>query len=175
MDAKTKQDFLDTLNKVKFEPTPAMQAGIDFENEVEKYTLGDSETKSECVIEFGELLIGSIWQEKVRRELKIGEFDLLLYGRTDAIKRNTVYDVKFTKNYTVGKFESSIQHWLYLYCSRLKEFEYLVSNGKANYVEFYTWSENSLELLSGRIADMLQDIFADKEFKESFIKNWSAK
>lgn len=176
MDTKTERDFLDTLNKVAFEPSPAMQAGIDFEDAIVRYVEDRAdEPSNQAVIEFGLLLEGAVWQERLKRDLKVGDFDILLYGKADAIKLNKIYDIKMTSNYKVGKFKGSIQHLTYMYCMPAKDFEYLVWDGRNTYKESYQWEGNSLEILTSRIAEMLADIFNHDPFKIAFEKNWSAK
>lgn len=175
INSKTKQDFLNTLNKVKEQPSPAMSAGIEFETAVMSYADGFGASNEPCIIEFGELLQGASWQDVVKRPMTISGLDLLLYGKVDAIKKDTVYDIKVTKNYVVGKYEVSIQHLLYMYCSNIGNFEYLIHDGKANYKEHYNWSfGSSYDLLVSRISNMLSDIIADNDFKEVFDKNWRA-
>lgn len=173
LESSTKEDFLNTLNKVPFPQNENMLAGIKFEDEIKDYNLGNP-SENECVVEFGNILKGAYWQEVVKKDLSFGDYDLLLYGKIDAVKLNKIYDIKFTKNYDIGKYEYSIQHLLYMYCSGIKDFEYLVSNGRETYKEAYSWDETSLNLLQSRIANMLSDIFANAEFKAAFNQFWQA-
>lgn len=174
LESSTKEDFLNTLNKVPFPQNENMLAGIKFEDDIRAYTLGNP-SENECVTEFGEILKNALWQEVVKKDLKTDYYDLLLYGKVDAIANKKIYDVKFTKNYDIGKYEYSIQHLLYMYCSGINDFEYLVSNGHATYKEAYSWGKSSLDLLQSRISDMLADILANSEFKAAFNQFWQAK
>ena len=68
--------------------------------------------------------------------------DVVLYGRLDALKAGTIYDVKFSKGYERGKFYSSTQHPTYmLLIPEAQTFSYLVSNGMDVWTECYRRDE----------------------------------
>ncbi|MDR0377011.1 MAG: hypothetical protein LBH70_04370, partial [Spirochaetaceae bacterium] len=83
-----KDKILDALNKVRKEKTPAMQAGIAFENLV-RFVCGGGASEDFCVLEAAERVKGGIWQQRIRRELD-GD---LVYGIADVIRRNTIFDI----------------------------------------------------------------------------------
>lgn len=138
-------DFLDTLNRVRKESTPAMQNGIDFENLVysiangtfqpRKVPTGKSARAMGDTVTFetteypkwyeganavATQIKGAQTQVKAYRELTIGETTLLVYGIMDALKAGVIYDVKFSnKSFgsadLAGKYLDSPQHPAYFY------------------------------------------------------------
>ena len=123
----------------------------------------------------GNIVKGSIWQQSIKKELTIGNQEFLLYGRTDAIKRDTIYDIKFTSNYELGKFIDSSQHRIYLYCLGLPKFQYLISDGKEYWTEDYHNHEGIEDELKGMISDFMGYLENDKEAKEMFLTEWESK
>jgi hypothetical protein len=73
----------------------------------------------------------------------------------DVIKRDTIYDIKFTSNYELGKFYNSSQHRIYLYCLGLPKFQYLISDGKEYWTEDYHNHEGIEDELKGMISDFM--------------------
>jgi hypothetical protein len=190
--ADSRADFLKTLSRERFEPNEAMQKGIDFEDDLmqvsldlrgfENYLSSNSnnfETKpfSRDIIlhELGAIVEGGLWQESVKKEITVGNQEFLLYGRMDVIKRDTIYDIKFTSNYELGKFMNSSQHRIYLYCLGLPKFQYLISDGKEYWIEDYHNHEGIEDELKGMISDFMSYLENDKEAKEMFLTNWESK
>lgn len=142
-------DFLDTLNRVRKHPTPEMQNGIDFENEVYKEAAGiarPAHPKWERGIHaVATALTGAPVQVIVQRGLTtLGATELLVHGVLDALKAGTIYDVKFcNKRFgyaeLAGKYLNSPQHSTYFYLvPEATRFQYLVSDGEDLYTETYT-------------------------------------
>ena len=190
--ADSRADFLKTLSRERFEPNEAMQKGIDFEDDLmqvsldlrgfENYLSSNSnnfETKpfSRDIIlhELGAIVEGGLWQESVKKEITVGNQEFLLYGRMDVIKRDTIYDIKFTSNYELGKFMNSSQHRIYLYCLGLPKFQYLISDGKEYWIEDYHNHEGIEDELKGMISDFMSYLENDKEAKEMFLTKWESK
>jgi hypothetical protein len=199
--ADSRADFLKTLSRERFEPNQAMQKGIDFEDDIQqacekrfrpKHKItsitgcphgegGDVEYSNEydnyskVVMSLSDIVKGGLWQESVKKELKIGNQEFLLYGRTDVIKRDTIYDIKFTSKYDLGKFSSSSQHLIYLYCSDLPKFSYLISDGKEWWKEDYANDNNIENKLKSMISDFMGYLENDKEAKEMFLTKWKSK
>jgi hypothetical protein len=159
--------ILETLCKVEKEKSPAMQMGIDFENNIRKVCEGGT-VDDPCVNEVAKIVQGGMWQQRISRELD-GD---LVYGIADVIKRNTIYDIKRIYQYELGKYEDSIQHLIYLYAAEIPNFEYLISDGREVYEEAYYWESKSLDLLKSRIADLKDSLLADRELSSAFIENW---
>ena len=146
------------------------------------YTFGDA-TKFvqdnpdylKCIESIGDIVKGSIWQQSVKKDLKIGNSEFLLYGRTDVIKRDTVFDIKFTSNYELGKFQDSSQHLIYLYCSGLPKFSYLISDGKDWWQEDYFNHTGVESEIKSKVSEFLDYLEGDKEAKELYFNNWISK
>ena len=147
----------------------------DYEETTYKETLQVKDDYSECVIACGKIVKNGLWQQSVKKEIKVGNQEFLLYGRTDVIKRDTIYDIKFTSNYELGKFLDSIQHLIYLYCSDLPNFSYLISDGKDWWKEDYVNHEGVEGQIKSKISDFLNYLETDKEAKEMFFNKWGSK
>lgn len=180
-----RQKFLNTLDKVRTETTLAQQKGIDFESNIEKccdfpdpyamFPVGGATPYDDCIIAIANIVKGGLWQQSVKKDLRIGNQDFILYGRTDVIKRDTIYDIKFTSNYELGKFLDSSQHLIYLYCSGLPKFSYLISDGKDWWREDYYNDGNTENRIKSMISDFLGYLENDKEAKEIFFSKWESK
>ncbi|MBM5782406.1 MAG: hypothetical protein FJ368_03180 [Pelagibacterales bacterium] len=128
-----------------------------------------------CVKEIGKIVQKSLWQQSVKKDLKVGNHDFLLYGKTDVIKRDTVFDIKFTSNYELGKFQDSSQHLIYLYCSDLPKFSYLISDGKDWWREDYFNHAGIENEIKSKVSEFLDYLKNDKEAKELYFNNWISK
>lgn len=172
-DYGTTEDFLKVLRKEKTPPTESMLAGIEFEDKIRAVCDGtDTAGDRSDVEEIAELVKGGFWQERISKELDGN----LLYGIADVITPYMIYDIKFsTGSYNLGKYDYSIQHLLYMYCTGIPHFKYLIGNGENVFIEEHSWSDTSLETLKSRIYEMLSFIDGNKEFKEAFESNWRIK
>lgn len=180
---KSKQEVLDNLSKKEFKKTPAMIAGIEFEDDVQDYSEGydDSndppleEPYAACVREVAALTKGGLWQERAYRDVIIRGKPFLLYGKADVIKRDWIYDIKFTSNYEVGKYTGSIQHLTYMYCTGLEKFAYLISDGRSVWREDYFWDDHCADRLYDELNKLVGFVMADEEFKTAYQQNWKCK
>lgn len=189
--ADSRADFLKTLSREKFEPNESMKKGICFEDHislacVDKYPylswVGDEGEDDEkrstydgIIHEVSSIVKGGLWQQSVKKELKIGNQEFLLYGRTDVIKRDTIYDIKFNSNYELGKFLDSSQHLIYLYCSGLPNFSYLISDGKDWWREDYHNHAGVEDEIKSKVSDFLSYLENDKKAKEMFLTKWGSR
>ena len=182
--ADSRANFLKTLSRERFEPNEAMQKGIDFESDVRLATdelneinifHDDYDGRQEIVNQMARKVKGGLWEQTCRKDLQVGNQEFLLYGRTDVIKRDTIYDIKFTSNYELGKFIDSSQHKIYLYCLGLPKFQYLISDGKEYWTEDYHNHEGIENELKGMISDFMGYLENDKEAKEMFLTKWETK
>ena len=146
---------------------------MDYDEEIKE--LDEIDNYSQCVIACGKIVKNGLWQESVKKEIKVGNQEFLLYGRTDVIKRDTIYDIKFTSNYELGKFLDSSQHLIYLYCSGLPNFSYLISDGKDWWREDYVNDGNVENSIKSMISDFMGYLENDKEAKEMFLTKWESK
>jgi len=181
--ADSRADFLRTLSRERFEPNEAMQKGIDFENDVKlateykyQYWQDNKTVEYDSVIDcLANIVQDGIWQQTCKKDLTIGNQEFLLYGKCDVVKRNTIYDIKFTSNYELGKFLDSAQHLIYLYCLDLPKFQYLVSDGEEYWVEDYHNHAGIEDEIKSKISDFLSYLENDKEAKEMFFSKWGSK
>jgi len=191
--ADSRADFLKTLSRERFEPNESMRLGIKLEDDIklaceDKYQFYDFGCKNEeeeglnailsyerIISSLANIVNGGLWQQSVKKEITIGNQEFLLYGRTDVIKRDTIYDIKYTGNYELGKFLDSSQHLIYLYCSGLPNFSYLISDGKDWWREDYYNNENVEDQIKSKIADFMSYLENDLQAKEMFINKWGSK
>lgn len=176
---KAREDFLATLRKEPFLPTPAIQAGIDFERDVMKVALGgeldeEDESYNACVCEVAGIVRHGQWQVKVQKNIMVSGEEILLYGKVDVLKGPFCYDIKFTGKYEAPKYQASAQHLLYIEClETVPVFQYLVSDGKAVYVEEYR--KDSIPLVDPMVSDFLSWMGANPTYGEIFRDKWKAK
>jgi len=138
------EDFLVALRREERPANEAMQAGIDFENMVNACADG-AQAKTVAVANVADIVRGGQKQVALYRDKDIGGVNFLLYGRLDYLKTGTIYDIKFSKSYEVGKFLDNTQHLFYFeICPEARVFEYLVSDG----VDVFREKYNRLEVLS---------------------------
>lgn len=104
--------FYDMLYRRETEPNEKMLAGIDFEKRAIE---GEIE-------ELKPYVDGAIYQAFVCKECE----GYMLLGFCDLVNRDTIYDLKFVSNYEIGKYNNSVQHLIYLYCTDMEKFEYIV-------------------------------------------------
>ena len=181
--ADSRADFLRTLSCERFEPNEAMQKGVDFENDIKiateykyEYWQDNKTVEYDSVIDcLANIVQDGIWQQTCKKDLTIGNQEFLLYGKCDVVKRDTIYDIKYTSNYEVGKFLDSAQHLIYLYCLDLPKFQYLVSDGEEYWVEDYYNHVGIEDEIKSKISDFLSYLENDKEAKEMFFTKWGSK
>jgi len=187
--ADSRADFLKTLSKEKFKPSEVMQKGIELEDTIKEISSSDFAHRSFCdslpednieqrditMLILVDTVKGGLWQQTCKKELKIGNQEFLLYGKMDVIKRDTIYDIKFTSNYELGKFLDSSQHLIYLYCTGLPKFQYLISDGENYWIEDYYNHANIENEIKSKISDFLGYLENDKEAKEMFETKWISK
>ena len=108
--------FLPMLRREKIEETPAMAKGIQFENDELKF------------------LDGALYQTMHYKA--IDEY-IGVFGYSDFIQYDTIYDAKCTSNYELGKYKNSCQHLVYTYCTGIENFTYIINNNENIYFEGY--------------------------------------
>lgn len=148
-DATTERDaYAEFLTTLRREPTPtskAMQDGIDFENLVTAITEGGGDTANdwyEAAAKVARIVDGSLLQVTARKEIQVDGMDIVLYGRLDALGAGVIRDIKFSKGYNRGKYQTSTQHPTYLeIVPEATCFEYVVSNGQEVWTERYEREE----------------------------------
>lgn len=142
------EEFQKILNREPTETTEAMQNGIDFEDLVTSYVMNrpDQPDKNEPwsapALNISDIVAGGQLQVKCGKTVEIGGLSIFLYGRLDALKAGTIYDIKFSKSYERGKYYDSTQHPMYFeLVPEATTFTYLVSNGGESWSESYRRDE----------------------------------
>ena len=139
------EDFMRVLRREPTETTEAMQNGIDFENDVTAIVQGRpvrNEKWQDAAAKVAQIIQGGRLQHVAKQTVTVGGTAYLLYGRLDALKAGTIYDIKYSKGYDRGKFFTSTQHPVYLeLVPEANDFVYLVSNGTDVWTEHYTREE----------------------------------
>ncbi len=185
--ADSRADFLKTLSREKFEPNEDMAKGLKFEKDIELNCkkmsdngeefslLVDGYTKYERIVQnLSNIVLGGLWQQSCKKDLRVGNQEFLLYGKCDVVKRDTIYDIKFISNYELGKFIDSSQHLIYLYCLDLPKFQYLVSDGNDYWVEDYYNHAGIENEIKSKISDFMGYLENDQEAKQIYFSKWES-
>lgn len=138
----TMEEFRSALRRERKPQTPAMLDGIRFENLVQSVCEGQKLDSGhewyKPVRQVAGIVRGGQYQLKAAREITVNGVRFACYGVLDFLKAGTIYDTKFSKTYKVGKYLDSPQHPMYFYlCPEVREFQYLISDGKWIYREVY--------------------------------------
>ena len=177
------EEFMLTLRRQPTPKTEAMQAGIDFEDLVtaivnKEYRAEGHGTQDQhkwygAAVKVASEVSGGQLQYKAKKELTISGTDVLLYGRLDALKAGTIYDIKFSKRYERGKYIDSTQHPVYLeLIPEASSFTYLISNGIDVWTETYRRDETK------SIIPTIETFFEwldSMGLMEEYRKAWAAK
>jgi len=133
---------LKTLRREKEPPTKAMLDGIHFEGLVNAALDGTPPTEDnplkeqvECCAEY---LWGAQKQVTIFKDVDVDGERIVLHGVLDFLKAGVIYDTKYSKTYSVGKYLSSPQHPMYFsLVPEAYRFEYVICDGKYVYTETY--------------------------------------
>lgn len=167
------RDFMKTLRREPTKPNAAMLSGIQFENMVTAFLQGcppEDGHKWETGIRLvAEEIQGAQLQVPAYRDTLVDGVPFLLYGRMDALLAGTIFDIKFSTTYEVGKYLDSPQHPMYFACCpEARRFTYLISNGRELCRETYTPTETApvettIRQFMGYLEDMrLVDLYTQK-------------
>jgi hypothetical protein len=126
---KAYAEFVDSLQKVAKPANEAMLLGIAFEDDC----------IAGKVAGISEVIEGGAFQYKAKKEIKVDNHDVLLYGKIDVLKAGIIYDIKRTSKYETNKYFDSMQHHMYLtMIPEATEFHYLANDGNNTYWESYS-------------------------------------
>ena len=135
--------FLQALERKPAPKTKAMQAGIDFEAEVNKWALSGhtgfkDERERKAIIQFGNRLHGAQLQVRAKKVMDIAGMPFLLVGVADALRAGIISDIKRVQRYEYSKYFASTQHPMYmeLFPEAIR-FDYLIFDGTYCYREQY--------------------------------------
>ena len=159
-------DFLAKIKREdKFEPTPEIQRGINFERlicdrcntmELEPFVRQVRLQMEDDLINVPEEYLtkldsltrffynachGGEQQVKLSKEIEVEGEQYLLFGYADIVFPNTrILDIKTCTKFKEEKYSGSVQHSIYQYCSGIKEFKYIVADFKGGLLpqEFHT-------------------------------------
>lgn len=168
---KAREEYLSMLRREEIEKSSAMQAGIDFENKIFDYCCNSAPGESSIICEIGDMVAGGYWQQRVSKQLD----GFLLYGRADVIKHDTIYDIKRSKSYEVGKYYLSAQHRIYLYCTGIPKFSYIISDERSWWREDYfnhPAIEDEIRAMLAVFTSHIEKV--DAEAKELYYRHWKA-
>ena len=155
---EVKQSFLDCLNKIEIEPTKEMQRGKDYEDLIRTCDEKDLYSRKDNTInEITDIIKGGLWQEQVSKVIEVDNKQILLFGYADVIKQDKIYDIKRVNSYKLGKYYNSTQHKIYMLCTRILDFDYLISDSKEVFVESY--SVSSIQELENEIKNKVYEFF----------------
>lgn len=168
--------FLSTIRREEKEPTPAMQAGIDFEAAINGVVAGtkicDIKEKFDRVVyKFARMCMGGQPQVPISGTLKVGNLDFLLYGVCDYVKAGIIYDIKRVQRYEYGKYQNSPQHPMYLHLlPSASRFTYLIFDGSNTYAE--TYRRGDFEPIEATIQRFINWLLKNGYINDYF-SNWS--
>ena len=190
-------DFLRVLRREPTETTEAMQKGIDFENLVTEIVTGRFRPEwrpsrgvepntgeplgmmvypkwYDAAKKVANIIRGGLLQVPESKTVEIGGMQILLYGRLDALKAGTVYDIKFSGSYDRGKYFDSTQHPMYMeLVPDAERFCYIISNGTDVWTEGYRREEIPIPIVA-TAADFL-DWLKSMDLMPLFKERWLAK
>lgn len=135
--------FMASLRCEAKEKTAAMQAGIDFEDAINRTVAGGTPEPvnakwDRAVKRFSKICMGGQSQVPVRGELRVCGMDFGVYGLCDYVKSGVIYDIKKVTRYEYGKYFDSPQHPMYMgLVPEAKKFSYLIFDGSNCYIETY--------------------------------------
>lgn len=136
------EEFMTKLRRESLATNDKMRDGIEFENHVYAALAGTiPDPKLWCregVIRVASHISGSVLQPSLYRTVEVGGHQFLLHGKPDAVRAGTVFDVKYSEHYHLNKYFGSPQTPMYLrIVGGSKKFEYVISDGKYMYLEWY--------------------------------------
>lgn len=187
MDSKEKQDFLNTLLKIEVTDPDAlarMKDGQLFEQNV--YDVAQNEGFLEaiaehwdanylrCLTEVADILRGGMFQQRTMFDVRFFGMDFLVYGRIDVRKRDTIFDIKKTAKYEMGKYTESVQHGTYMIGEKCKKFAYLACDGETVYREDYALTADMEQQVFADYEELVDGIMADADFRRAYMENWQA-
>lgn len=151
-------DFMAKLKREdKFEPTPEITRGINFERlicdrcntmELEPFIRNVRLQMEEDLINVSDEYLqhldklakffynkcrGGEQQVKLTRDIEVEGEVFTLFGYADIVFPNKlILDIKTCTKYKEEKYTNSIQHSIYQYCSGIKNFQYIIADFKGS-------------------------------------------
>jgi hypothetical protein len=171
---KARKDLIDRLCGVGA-ASEAMQKGIDFEKGLCDYcdgagSLHEGEPLFAIMEEMAGHIRGAERQVHVAIQVSPG---ITVHGYIDFLQKNTIYDVKTTRNYEFPKYLRNCQHLAYMAALErrgIRTFRYLITDFSGVFVEEYNWMDAMLGELRGRALEFMSYLDIDPEMKEAFMR-----
>lgn len=165
--------FLDQMRR-KIEPTPAMKAGTALHKALETSKAGEYRMLSADGYRFvfmtdGEVDIPDIRERKGTRIYRIGDCDVTLVGKVDAIHGRRIDDHKLTGRFDAERFMSSYQWRIYLEIFGADEFRWNIFEGRATDEKPWEYLIYNVHLLTQhRYPRMSEDVERELELFVEF-------
>lgn len=190
---KSKESFLQQLNKTFQLKSIEGARGVELENHIEARTRNvdwdhltfttftepdyNFHTLRNIIDELASIVRGGQWQVTVKRDLQcpVTKDVFCLVGKLDVLPadRSRIYDIKYTTSSDKNKFVNSAQHRLYMYCLNIDKFSYLISDGHNWRREDYNRNlKYDADYLLGLINDFRAFVNTEEEWREAFYKHW---
>lgn len=139
-------DFLSTLKREPQQQTTAIRDGIIFENCLNEVLKGaeipDTHEWHKPIKQMARYLADSQQQVALSKDITVDGIDFVLYGILDYLRCGIIFDCKFSKTYSVGKYLTSPQTSAYFeLVPEAYEFQYIICDGKYVYREKYRRDE----------------------------------
>lgn len=165
-----KSEFLNALNRVHTPTTEAQQAGIDFEN---KCYAGEITSDTQAIIE---IINGGTYQMSAKKLIEVDNLNILLYGRLDVIKGDTIYDIKksMSSKYVAKKYYHTAQQSVYLELfAQARKMIYLFNdlNGETHEEQY---NREDIVPASSLISAFLHDLKL-RNLYQIFLEKWEVK
>jgi len=179
---KALQDLLKSIRKEKSPTTEAQQRGIDFKESIRlysekrdvEYLNSKYDLDTNVVIErISNIVCFGLWQQAVKKDINVRNQDFLLYDKCDVIKEDTIYNIKTPSSYEIGKYNGSMQHLIYMHCTDIHNFSYLIcENLKEYYREDYNYNKDSEDKIKECINEFLSFLDTCEEAKKEYFEKW---
>lgn len=184
-------EFKTVLRRERTPDNPAMQAGRAFEVRVrmasDGYTPDEQDQKdldetngdvygtyTDCVNEIAEIVKGGVWQYSASKNIVLAGTPFVLYGRLDVLKGAWVYDTKFTRTFTIGKYFSAPQTKMYLaLVPETVGMKYLACDGNNWYEDCYR--REDIKPIENDIRDFWSWLQDKDELLNLYVQNWQSK
>lgn len=171
------EDFIKSLNREPIQQTTAMLDGNRFENvlcaTLNGATIDQTHEWYKPIMELYPILHGAQQQVAVSKNIVIDGTEYVLYGVLDFLKEGIIYDTKYSKTYSVGKYLDSPQHPMYLaLVPEAREFQYKICDSKYIYTETYRHDE--VEPIEQTIKHFIQ-FLKEQKLTNIYRKKWRSK
>lgn len=179
-----------TLQRDRMPSNPAMDKGNEFESLIEQVTKGvdidalkvehlselPRDNLNTIITSIAAIVQGGEWQKKVTKDLPLNdEGDVcVVTGKIDVEKPSIIYDIKYSGRKRLNKFSGSTQHRIYMYCTGIERFSYLISDGKDWWREDYYKSSSDYLFLMQIIREFKDWLGTNEAAAEAFQRNWIA-